>query len=46
MREKTFKKYKASLRELQDNMKCNNIQIIGRAEREEKGQEIKTCLKK
>ena len=41
-----LKKYKDSLRELQDNMKHNNIQIIGIPEGEEKEQGIETLFEK
>ena len=43
--EKRFRKNEEGLRELQDNMKCNNIHIIGIPEgEEEQGRE--TCLQK
>ena len=41
LHEKRLKKYDDSLRELQDNMKCNNIQIIGiTGEEKEQGIEL------
>ena len=48
---KDSKKYEDSLRELQDNMKCNNIRIIGEenqkeSEGEEKEQGIETLFEK
>ena len=45
-RKKRFKKNEEGLRELQDNMKPNNICIIGIPEGEEEEQGIETCLKK
>ena len=45
-KEKRLKKDEAVLRELQDNMKRNNIRIIGIPEGEEEEQGIETCLKK
>ena len=43
---KRLKKYEDSLRELQDNMKHNNIQIIAISEKEEKEQGIETLFQK
>ena len=43
---KKNKKYKDSLSELQDNMKCNNIWIIGIPEGKEKEQGIETLFEK
>ena len=43
---KRLKKYEDSLRELQDNMKCNNIRIIRIAEGEEKEQGTGTLFEK
>ena len=43
---KRLKKYEDSLRELQDNMKHNNIQIIAISEKEEKEQGIETLFEK
>ena len=44
--EKRFKKNKYNLRELWDNMKCNNICIIGILKREEREQEIENLFEK
>ena len=44
--ETRLKKCKGSLRELKDNMKCNNIRIIGILEREEKKQGIENLFEK
>ena len=46
LQEKRLKKYGDSLRGLQDNMKCNNIQIIGIPEGEENEQVIETLFEK
>ena len=46
LHEKRLKIYGDSLRELQDNMKCNNIEIIGIPEGKEKEQEIETLFEK
>ena len=46
LHKKGLKKYEDSLRELQDNMKCNNVQIIGIPEGEEKEQGIGTVFEK
>ena len=43
---KRLKKYEHSLRELQDNMECNNIRIMGIPEGEEKEQGIETLFEK
>ena len=43
---KGLKKYADSLRELQDNMKRNNIWIIGISQGKEKEQEIETLFEK
>ena len=43
---KDAKKYEDSLRELQDNMKCNNIQIIGIPKGEPKEQGIENLFEK
>ena len=43
---KMTKKYEDSLRELQDNMKCNHIQIKGIPEGREKEQGIETEFEK
>ena len=43
--EKILKKNEGSLRELQDNMKHNNIHITGISEREEKDQGIEKLSK-
>ena len=43
---KRLKKYEDSLRELQDNMKHNNIQIIGIPEGEQKEQGIENLFEK
>ena len=44
--EKRLKKNEDSLRELWDNMKHNNIGIIGRPEGEEREQEIESLFDK
>ena len=44
--EKRIKKNQDSLRELQDNMKCNNIHIMGIPEGEEEEQEIEKLFEK
>ena len=46
LHEKRLKKYEDSLRELQDNMKCNNIRIIGIPEGQEKEQGIENLFEK
>ena len=46
LHEKRLKKYEDSLRELQDNMKCNNIQILRIPEGDEKEQGIETLFEK
>ena len=45
MHEKRLKKHEDSLRELKDNMKCNNIRITGIPEGEEKEHGIEALLK-
>ena len=45
-KEKRFRKNEEGLREMQDNMKLNNIHIIRIPEGEEEEQGIETCLKK
>ena len=46
LHEKGLKKYEDSLRQLQDNTKCNNIQIIGMPEGEEREQGIENLFEK
>ena len=46
LNEKRLKKNKDSLRDLQDNMKCNNICITGISEGEEKKQGIENLFEK
>ena len=46
LQEKRYKKHKDSLREFQDNMKGNNIKLIGIPEGEEKEQGIETLFEK
>ena len=46
LHEKRLKKYKDSLRELQNNMKCNKSWIIGIQERKEKAQERENLFQK
>ena len=43
-KEKRMKRNESSLRYLQDNIKCSNIQIIGVSEEEEKGKGPKKIL--
>ena len=45
-KEKRLKKNEEGLREMHDNMKCNNIQIIGIPEGEEEGQGIENLFEK
>ena len=45
-KEKRFRKNEDGLREMQDNMKCNNICIIGIPEGEEKDQGIENLFEK
>ena len=45
-KEKSLRKNEEGLREMQDNMKCNNIHIIGIPEGEEEEQGIEKLLKK
>ena len=45
-KEERLRKNEEGLREMQDNMKHNNIHIIGILEGEEEEQGWKTCLKK
>ena len=45
-KEKRFRKNDEGLREMQDNMKCNNIWIIGIPEREEEEQGIENLFEK
>ena len=44
-KEKRLRKNEEGLREMQDNMKRNNICIIGMPEGEEEEKGIETCLK-
>ena len=44
MKKQEFKKYEERLRNLQDNFKHSNIQIIGEPEGEEEGQEIENAF--
>ena len=44
MKKEEFKKNEERLRNLWDNFKCSNIQIIGVPEGEEEEQEIKSLL--
>ena len=46
LHEKRLKKYEDNLMELRDNMKQNNIQIIGIPEREENEEGIETLFQK
>ena len=46
MKKEEFKKYEERLRNLWDNFKCSNIQIIGVPEGEEEGQETETIFEK
>ena len=46
MKKQEFRKNEEGLRNLQDNFKCSNIQIIGVPEGEEEEQEMETYLKK
>ena len=43
-KEKRLRKNKDGLREMQDKMKCNNIQILGIPEGEEEKQRMEPCL--
>ena len=45
-KEKRLRKNEEAIREMQDNMKRNNIHIKVKQEGEEEEQGIKTCLKK
>ena len=45
-KEKRLRKNEEELREIQDNMKCNNIQIVGILEGEEEGQGIENLFEK
>ena len=45
-KEKRLKNNEEVLQELQDNMKCNNIHIVGIPEGEKKSKRWKTYLKK
>ena len=45
-KEKKFRKNEEGLREMQDNMKCNNIHIIGIPEREEEDQGMENLFEK
>ena len=44
MKKKNFKKIEERLRNLWDNFKCSNIQIIGVPEEEEEEQEIENLF--
>ena len=46
VKEKALRKNEEGLREIQDNMKCNNIHIIGIPEGEEQEQGIENLFEK
>ena len=46
MKKQEFRKNEEGLRNLQDNFKCSNIQIIGVPEEEEEEHEIENLFKK